>query len=157
MIGAFTEDMWRTVLKEFLRVLKPGGKVQIIESGKFRRKEGELLMDKAMPMCIAVSRKIGLVIDVAERLEDLLREAGFVDIHSVIRECPVGKAWGEVGERGFDSFSPAIRAYGGACVKMGFLESIEEADELIGKAVAEWNEVSGVYLDVRAVCALKPL
>ncbi|KAF9012736.1 hypothetical protein BDQ17DRAFT_1344538 [Cyathus striatus] len=77
LVLALRSTEWPVALKELYRVTRPGGWVQLCEFASFP--------------------KIGLQFDCGQRLEPMLRDAGFVDVHVDSRTCPLGEWGGELG------------------------------------------------------------
>lgn len=163
MIAAFTLDQWRTVVSEFYRVLKPGGKIQFIEvhgptpadalAGKF---DAKYCFHKFIaPFSHAVEKR-GLAWDCAEKLPGILTDSGFEDVFYIDQRGPVGSSGGTQGRRGAKVLEP-ILDYGLKLQKEEVGLADEDAKRMKAEVLKEWDEVPGMYFELRAVFAAKPL
>lgn len=158
MIFAFNEDVWHKAITEFLRVLKPGGHIQLVEVYP-NLIDPKYFMHDLLDVFKAVAEKRGHLLDIAERLEGFLRDAGFVDIYSVDGKGPIGKLGGEAGERGKRCMEPVLRAMMETMVsegRLGFCASQAEADVILEKELKRWDESPELYFQIRVTCASKP-
>ncbi|KAF9012739.1 S-adenosyl-L-methionine-dependent methyltransferase [Cyathus striatus] len=90
LVVALRSAEWPVALKELYRVTKPGGWVQLCE---FASWGGGPFMNQWWTKAVSTFSRIGLEFDCGQRLEPMLRAAGFVDIQADARTCPIG-AWG---------------------------------------------------------------
>ncbi|KAF7288713.1 S-adenosyl-L-methionine-dependent methyltransferase [Mycena chlorophos] len=153
---------WPQALHELYRVTRRGGWVQLGEGVAYF--EGEYPDKPCMEKLVACSRRLAeardLFIDCANAIPTMLEEAGFVDIHSEMREQPVGKWAGEIGEilrdnqlGVFKGLKTPVLLSGG----FGIVSSEAEYDALLAGVVQEWDEIPGTKTPFLVHCARKPM
>ncbi|KAI8381376.1 S-adenosyl-L-methionine-dependent methyltransferase [Radiomyces spectabilis] len=81
---------WPCLLKEMFRVAKPGGSIELVEYDIVFQNAGPVLALVNEWYKIATAT-IGVDPLYAEQLEDMLTEAGFVDVQESIHDIPVGE------------------------------------------------------------------
>ncbi|RPD53166.1 S-adenosyl-L-methionine-dependent methyltransferase [Lentinus tigrinus ALCF2SS1-7] len=153
---ALKEPEWPRALSEIHRVISPGGWVQL----------GELSDWKAGPVTArfrtifeTLFKSKGLKVDCAERLPDMLRDAGFVDVHEEVKSLPLG-AW--AGQDGLDARNVWIgtaRVFKGAVLKeggLGLVSGEDEMDELIREMEKEWDSTHGAFIQYHVMWGQKP-
>ncbi|EJD00026.1 S-adenosyl-L-methionine-dependent methyltransferase, partial [Fomitiporia mediterranea MF3/22] len=164
LCAALTVPLWRAVLSELLRVLKPGGTIQFMEFGQF----GSTVDVNLIPTCVgaidmatAVMTKRDLLgIQSGIELPGMLEEIGFSDVRVKVYEAPVGKTWGEIGLKGEKITEGFLRATGRLLMAeggLGIYSSQAEVDSMIDRAKKEWNENPGTFLHYYTIIARKPL
>jgi hypothetical protein len=146
-------------MQELYRVTKPGGWVELTEGTGFLGYPENRDCHGALGIIIDVYAKRHLKCNIGQELANLLAEAGFVDITTVYRKIPLGKAGGELGESGSQSIGGFLRGikqpvldHGG----FGVVKTGEEFDRLIDDLVEDWNIVPGYYWDMYVSYARKP-
>jgi SAM-dependent methyltransferase len=164
MIAAFTTDQWRTAVSEIFRVLKPGGKAQLVEvispssdavaSGRIDKK---YCLHRIADTITRAMDKRGQPFDCAHRIPAYLQEAGFIDVSYVDGRGPVGKYGGEQGLRGAYVLRPIVLMYLRVLKQEGVLGENEiDIDRMTEGIVKEWEEDPGMYFELRATVATKP-
>ncbi|EJD00186.1 uncharacterized protein FOMMEDRAFT_30840 [Fomitiporia mediterranea MF3/22] len=98
LLGAFTESQWRAALREILSVLKPGGAVQLLETGLYDSVYGSISISatrEAVEPPIAVMDKRGLLgVECGNRLPAIHSEVEFSDARAEAHRVPVGEESG---------------------------------------------------------------
>lgn len=85
LTAALQRPQWEVALSEIHRVLKPGGWVQLIETGGTWNVVGPYSR-KFLTMYERLTARKNLFFDCVQQLPDLLTETGFTDIHVVERD-----------------------------------------------------------------------
>jgi len=94
----------------------------------------------------------------SNRLEGLLKEAGFADVKSEKKYLVVGKAWGRMGELGKQDLSQIFRTCGPAFLAHGVIGSKEELETNIGECIEEWDSAEeGHRVIAHIAIARKPV
>ena len=138
---------WAVALKELHRVLAPKGWLQLCEPDLVNFKGGPVV-DKCNALLAALCDSKGFLFEIASQLPEMLRDAGFVDVHVDCRNTPLGKKkWaGKYGEDGRDNvvsiwkgMKTALMTAGG----LGFVRSEEEYDKLLEDLKRELDGTPG--------------
>ncbi|KAF9059001.1 S-adenosyl-L-methionine-dependent methyltransferase, partial [Rhodocollybia butyracea] len=87
LCGALTSEQWGAALGELYRVSKPGGWVQLLETGPETAMSGGP-MKRYADVYAAVYVNKGLVSDLNETLDQRLKSAGFVNIQKRTTALP---------------------------------------------------------------------
>ncbi|KAF9070011.1 S-adenosyl-L-methionine-dependent methyltransferase [Rhodocollybia butyracea] len=87
LCGALTPEQWGTVLEELYRVLKPGGWIQLLETGPEATISGGP-MRPYMDALTTASINKGLALDLNRTLGRRLKDAGFVSIQEQTTALP---------------------------------------------------------------------
>ena len=139
---------WAIALKELHRVLAPKGWLQLCESDLDSFKGGPVV-DKCNALLTALCDSKGLSVKIAHQLPEMLRNAGFVDVHVDCRSTPLGKWAGKYGEDGRDNavsiwrgLKTALMTAGG----LGFVRSEEEYDKLLEDLKRELDGTPGAQM-----------
>jgi len=89
MAFAYTRAQWKQVLKESVRVLAPGGYIELVEIEFPGRRYGPKAIDITQKALQVVSDR-GFDAGVASDLQELLRCSGLTDISGTYVSMPVG-------------------------------------------------------------------
>jgi hypothetical protein len=140
LMGALTADMWKAAIAEISRILIPGGWAEFVEAkasfphvGTQSSKLGMFLVD--------MMRDKQLLVDCQIDLPIMLREAGFVDIHTVHRSVPLGRSAGHDGIDGSTNFAGVFAAMKTPMLEAGgygYVQNEEEFDQLVADTKEEW-------------------
>ncbi|CAG8593890.1 9251_t:CDS:2 [Ambispora leptoticha] len=101
---ALTDEQWqKTVMIELVRILKPGGMIEIMESDVHWSKEGPILQN-FMRIYIEDLGSRGIDLSTVKEIPELLRHNNrLVDFHQDMRQYSIGKWAGRVGELAADN------------------------------------------------------
>ncbi|CAG8579871.1 7076_t:CDS:2 [Ambispora gerdemannii] len=96
---ALTDEQWKnTVMEELVRILKPGGIIEIMESDVYWSNEGPI-SQKFKSTYIEDLRSRGINLFVIDKIPEFLQHnRHLVDFHQDTRQCSIGKWAGRVGE-----------------------------------------------------------
>ncbi|KAL0080139.1 hypothetical protein F4703DRAFT_1872822 [Phycomyces blakesleeanus] len=148
----FTNNQWEKVMTELLRVTKPGGYIQILES------EINLKIDNPSYIVKEVIHKLvlrGFNIDISSYLNQLLDCAGFIDIGTRYVSIPIG-SWGfEIGTLWKQNLASLVES-----LKPSILPGIEctEAEwDLEWKTALQKMEDEMKFTNIHVAWARKPL
>ena len=162
LLGALTGLQWRAALSEFYRVLKPGGAVQLVETGSYENMPGLSSMPatrKAYDAASAVMDARGLLgYRCTREIPAILKEVGFSDVDDKVYRMTLGKQWGDMGVTGSKVWLNALRAIGATLLEMGglgFCSSLAELEELLDRTKEEWDENPGVFRELHVITAKK--
>ena len=156
LLGALLSTEWPTALSEIMRVLKPGGYVQFVELDLHNSVMGSPAVHRFSELSIPFYEKLGLMMDVSQRLPRMARDAGFVEVIAEKKYGPVGKSWGKMGELGALTNGGAVKNITPAMVKAGVMTE-EEAIKLHSDLIDEFETMDGLRYVYRIICARKPL
>lgn len=152
---------WLGDVSEIYRVLRPGGSVQFLEIDPDWPGGPRLpVSEKVKRIFMTLHAAKGTRFDCALLIPTLLKEAGFVDIHVVVKDAPVGQLAGEMGLMGSAAFGGAIRNIGPVAVKAGGdpdIRSITDYSKLMDDLFKEWDTVDGAKFKLTSICAKKPI
>ncbi|THH14922.1 hypothetical protein EW146_g5486 [Bondarzewia mesenterica] len=134
---ALCSSEWPVAVAEIFRVVRPGGA------------SSKRLLEKR-----------GMLVDVADRLPGMLKEAGFVNVSIEERGMKAGAWAGKDGCEVRDNYigvyrgmkTPILNAGG-----LGVVDSEKEFDDFLDAVEAEWDEIEGTELEMFIMCAQKPL
>ncbi|RUO96852.1 S-adenosyl-L-methionine-dependent methyltransferase, partial [Jimgerdemannia flammicorona] len=130
MVTVFTEEQWKMAVKEMVRVVKPGGIVEIIES-EVRQYERGPNYTKWNNAFYEILKRRGVYVDVTDDLGELL-EPYFQEIHCDYVSYPIrwgGRLGGMAGDnikKIVETLRPMLRPF----MKMteeGYKEMVEQA------------------------------
>ncbi|KAJ4469774.1 hypothetical protein C8J55DRAFT_564422 [Lentinula edodes] len=161
VIFAMNDSLWRSAINELLRVLQPGGWIELVEfeTKRFHWGIGPS-SDKLYSLTDKLYAEKGIIKNVSDYLCTLLTEVGFVNVHCETREVPVGGFAKQV-RNGYTG-----EHCGEVCMVMKELlveggdsggVTAEEFDGLVQGAVREWNDSTEVYVKYYMIFAQKAM
>lgn len=138
LVTAIPLAQWPQVIGELARVTRPGGWVELVETG-LSRGQGEN-MNLLLQSSVEFARRRGIDLQIGLRLGDLLREAGLANV--VVREVPflLGPRGGHVGQMAATDMLTGINGLKGPAVAMGILDA-----ETYDRAMDAWRDEMQVY------------
>ena len=156
LMGALRVDDWRVGLSELLRVLKPGGTVQLVENIYCRPSESGT-SQRFYDLFDAFFNSLGLSQRIAIELPTLLESAGFVEVswEDKVVLNGNGKEWGEDAARAAAIHFIGMRSLAQSVVAAGFVGSVSEYEQMMSDLEKEWEE-KGERVTARIICARKP-
>ena len=135
--GGLKRDEFPAAIGEIYRVLKPGGWAQICEYGLWGFSLGPAT-DTLFTLYNRLFVRNGLTIRIFADIPDMMREAGFRNVHVERRGYPIG---GEQGRVGRMCALEHYRSLKSQMVKHGLVESDEEISGIIDAMEKEWEQV----------------
>ncbi|CAB5382170.1 unnamed protein product [Rhizophagus irregularis] len=95
--SAFTTSQWKEVIKEIVRVTKPGGWVEFLEYDYFVHNEGPI-SQRINASTISFFLSQGLIPNISKHLPEILQSTEqLMDIHCEIKSVPIGNWGGTLG------------------------------------------------------------
>ncbi|CCL99490.1 uncharacterized protein FIBRA_01508 [Fibroporia radiculosa] len=157
LIAALRAEEWGQAIKEMMRVLVPGGWVQLGEAGAWQAGK---TTEKHRSLVDKLFVKRGLLLDCSDRIPSMLRAAGFSNVHIDKRPISLGSWAGEVGIEARENFmgvfrgmkSPVLNAGG-----LGYVNTEEEWESLLDAVEEEWDNTEGAEMSFFIFYAQKPL
>jgi hypothetical protein len=158
LFGALTHEQWETALGELYRVVKPGGWIQLLESGPETTISGgpmKLYADAFAAMYV----KKGLVPDLNETLDQRLNDAGFLNVQKRTIALPRLDAQDldfefKGNKRIMMATMPTLKP---AFLSTGMFESEDEIDAFYKRIDLEWNTPSQCLWHWTVAYAQKPV
>lgn len=95
MVGALPRNRWPDVVRELLRVTRPGGWVELVEAGSARG--GGPALDALNTWGISAAANRGIDISMSAQIGSLLQAAGAAEVVTQEVFIPLGKRGGRVG------------------------------------------------------------
>ncbi|KAF7351664.1 S-adenosyl-L-methionine-dependent methyltransferase [Mycena sanguinolenta] len=153
---------WPQALREIYRVIRPGGYVQLGESRPWYEEEfpDRPCTNKLVSAYRCLVRARNLDVDCAAHMQEMLEEAGFVDIHVEERAQCIGKWAGEDGIANAINHGGVLRGFKTPILEAGGygkIASEAEYDALIEGQAKEWDDIPGLKREFYIFCARKPL
>ena len=158
LVAALTEVQWKETMREALRVLKPGGAAQFIDIRSYYPVgDGLSKTEEVRKMSRALLKKRGQLSDCGNRIPDFAREAGFVEVQENVRNAPIGKSWGLIGEMGTENFRRVLHGFASAAIAEGLYNSDGYIHTVVEDASKEWDSIEGCFFAFSVVTVRKPL
>jgi len=156
LLAALQQRDWPIVMKEFYRVVAPGGWVQLCEASDW---QSGPVNERLIALRAALDNHRGLFRDCAKEFPSMFKEAGFINIKSIDRSAPLGKWAGQHGEDARDNISSLYKAMKMPVLNAGgfsIVNSEEEYDSLIDEAMKEFDGTIGSQIHYFTCWAQKP-
>ncbi|KAF7288337.1 S-adenosyl-L-methionine-dependent methyltransferase [Mycena chlorophos] len=152
LMVALEIPQWPQALTEMLRVLKPGGWVQICEPSAWRdaspdRTRPGLTTLNALVRALGAQRN--LFLECGEAMPGLLEAAGFVDVHKEVRSVKMGAWGGDDGVKQMVNYIDVFRGLKTPILKAGgygLVSTEADFDALIEGLEAELEGTEGDVL-----------
>ncbi|KAK0222795.1 S-adenosyl-L-methionine-dependent methyltransferase [Armillaria nabsnona] len=141
LFTALTGPQWEVALQELHRVIGPGGWVQLVEAKAISGHMVPFSMEISNLWSAFLAHK-GLLIDIVNRLPDMLTQAGFVNVLSETRALSLGQWAGQDGIDFRDDVTSVLSAIRGPLFEggdLGLVSSEQEYDDLIACVRKEWD------------------
>lgn len=159
-----TTTQWGAVLSQLLRVLKPGGSIQLMEFGGIKSSglvSSSLVATRRSDQILeTVKRRRNLLVNPGLELPEMTTRAGFTHVQAHLRRLPVGAPYGDPGVKGARSAEGMIRMFAQALLDEGhtlLVASRNELESLIAAANREWDSTPGVFCDIYVITARKAM
>ncbi|KAF0500572.1 S-adenosyl-L-methionine-dependent methyltransferase [Gigaspora margarita] len=125
----FTENQWKKIIHEIVRVTKPQGIVEIVVGGHECEDSGPTMKKLCTARRVFLETN-DIKTDIINDLENLMfNTKKFVSLEKQIRKIPIGKSFEKVGEMFHNYFSYIIESYH------------ESLSSYLGKSPEEFNEM----------------
>jgi SAM-dependent methyltransferase len=167
MLAALTRAQWRETLRKYYDVLKPGGWIQCGEMDMIGHGEPGSAIRQGWDLGRALGQRVGIAFDIVTELAEVMKGAGFEDVHEsrgrlyvadTFKEAPTAGRSDEERES-LSVASLALRAVVAVSVKAKELGIVPAAeyDELIARVRQEYAEAPpDLYAGHRIVWGRKP-
>jgi SAM-dependent methyltransferase len=159
LMCALKREEWPVAIGEIYRVLKPGGWAQLGEYGYWGFSIGPSV-DAFFRLYSLLNKHHGLALRIFAELPDLLREAGFTNVHVERRVYPYGRWAGQEGLDGLDHTLKHMRSVKEQIIKaggFGLVKSEEDVEKILAGVEAEILEApEGSSVEFVYVYAQKP-
>jgi ubiquinone/menaquinone biosynthesis C-methylase UbiE len=133
---AIPADRWPFVVREVVRVTRPGGWVELVEAGP--ETQGGPAVDQLLAWGTALLARRGVDANYGHRVGELLRNAGLAQVEQRDINLPLG-AYGErVGTMMAADFFSGIKGLGGLMTSMG-VTTADEFERVFAQAQADVN------------------
>ena len=136
LIFAIPEARWPDVVRELVRVTRPGGWVELVETGPQQR--GGPAMDQLVDWITQASVKRGVNPLLGPRVGDFLKMAGMANVTSRAISLPVGAYGGRVGRLAETDVFGVVGGVKGLVTSMG-ITTPEAYDDAMRQARADLN------------------
>jgi SAM-dependent methyltransferase len=136
---------WPGVVAELLRVTRPGGWVELVETAP---PMGAPAIDQLARWGIELTRRRGIDISLMARIGDLLRDGGAMQVTARAINIPVGKPNGRIGAMAAVDYLSALAAVRGPVTKLGIVDEATY-DAMMARGRQEFDQgafIQPVYL-----------
>ena len=130
---------WPGVVAELLRVTRPGGWVELVET---EPPTGAPAIDQLARWGVELTKRRGIEMSLMARIGDLLRDRGAVDVTARTINIPVGKPAGHVGAMAAVDYLTALSAVRGPLAKLGIVDEAS-FDAMMARGRQEFDQ--GVF------------
>jgi SAM-dependent methyltransferase len=134
MMGAVPRDAWPKLIAEYMRVLKPGGYLEITEPEGIHLPAGPC-MEAINSLLVQLLLTRGIDVLMMSKLEGHLTKAGFADVEKTTLKLPCGKWGGKLGELQMDNIKHIFEALSGMMIVKG-LTTKDKVDAIVNG----WDE-----------------
>ncbi len=131
---------WPGVVAELLRVTRPGGWVELVET---QPPMGAPAIDQLARWGIELTRRRGIDISLMARVGDLLRDGGAEQVTARTVNIPVGKPNGRIGAMAAVDYLTALSAVRGPLAKLGVVDEATY-DAMMARGRQEFDQ--GVFI-----------
>lgn len=131
---------WPVVVSELLRITRPGGWVELVET---EPPSGAPAIDQLAAWGVELTRRRGIDMSLMARIGDLLRDSGATQVTARMVKMPVGKPAGHIGAMAAVDYMTALAAVRAPLAKLGI---VDEAtfDAWMARGRQEFDQ--GVYI-----------
>jgi ubiquinone/menaquinone biosynthesis C-methylase UbiE len=136
LLFAIPENRWPDVVRELVRVTRPGGWVEIVETGP--QQNGGPAMDQIVDWITQASLKRGINPLLGSRIGELLVPSGLVNVVARGVALPVGAYGGRVGRMAETDVVGVVSGVKGMVTSMG-ITSPETYDAAVAQAKFDLN------------------
>ncbi len=136
---------WPGVVDELLRVTRPGGWVELVET---EPPAGAPAIDQLARWGVELTKRRGIDMSLMARIGDLLRDRGAGDVTARTVNIPVGKPAGHVGAMAAVDYLTALSAVRGPLAKLGVVDEAS-FDAMMAQGRQEFDQevfIQPVYL-----------
>jgi SAM-dependent methyltransferase len=137
LLFAIPEARWPDVARELLRVTRPGGWIELVETGP--QQNGGPAMDQIVEWITQASLRRGVNPLVGPHIGDFLRSAGAINVTSRDIALPVGAYGGRVGRLAETDVMGVLAGVKGLVASQG-IASPEAFDRAVQTARADLNQ-----------------
>jgi SAM-dependent methyltransferase len=130
---------WPGVVKELLRVTRPGGWVELVET---TTPLGAPALDQLARWGVELTNRRGIDMSLMARVGDLLRNGGAASVTARTVNMPAGKPAGRIGAMAAVDYLTALTAVRGPLAKMGIVDEIA-FDAMMARCRQEFDQ--GVF------------
>ena len=131
---------WPGVVDELLRVTRPGGWVELVET---EPPTGAPAIDQLARWGVELTKRRGIEMSLMARIGDLLRDRGAGDVTARTVNIPVGKPAGHVGAMAAVDYLTALSAVRGPLAKLGVVDEAS-FDAMMARGRQEFDQ--GVFI-----------
>lgn len=157
LIGALTAGHWQEAISETLKVLKPGGSVQLVEFHLLDTTNAGPAWTRFRVIFEKLLAKRNMMSDCAVQLPHMLNEGGFVDVVATRKVISIGGGAGQIGKTAAAYIMIGFQSMGPAMLVEGLVASELEFEELMADVRRECDGPVHMEQAVWMVCARKPL
>jgi ubiquinone/menaquinone biosynthesis C-methylase UbiE len=137
MSASIATDEWKTILPELLRILRPGGIIEVFDSSGDYIDPGHWQVTYWRPCTRKFRATMGLNPDPYSAFVPWLTEAGFVNAQQIDVLQPMGPWAGKLGMLGFDIYRRILTELKVRFINAGIIATQQEADEAFQKRMDE--------------------
>ena len=134
LVSAIPHDRWPYVVRELVRVTRPGGWVESVEA--VLPVNGGPIAEQLMDWIRAISLRRGVEIADAMAVGALLHAAGAADVSTRLVEIPCGDYGGRVGKMMATDYFSGVKAVGGVIAAQG-LATQDQFDQTLAQAMRD--------------------